>query len=225
MTNRIIQNNNSNNQNSQKNLNGKVINELNYVTANRFYVEIESQITASFTECQGLGFKLKYERYMEGGVNDQQRILLGQTEFSEVTLKRGLSNDLVFLDWISNILNQLVDRPLDQRQLRQQDNLLTLAQTPKQPVDRAKRRNVNILVFNQAGETMQCWTLIGAVPVGWKAPSLQANSNTVAIEELTLAYEGLKVANANFEQEKRNNRGGGASMQKGRDPSGYFSSY
>lgn len=56
-----------------------------------------------------------------------------------------------------------------------------------------KRLNVNILLFNQAGETMQTWTLIGAIPVGWKAPSLQANSNTVAIEELTLAYEGLKV--------------------------------
>ena len=32
-----------------------------------------------------------------------------------------------------------------------------------------------------------------AIPVGWKAPSLQANSTTVAIEELTLAYEGLTI--------------------------------
>jgi phage tail-like protein len=112
-----------------------------------------------------LSVKLKTETYYEGGVNDQQRIFLGQPQFSEVTLKRGMTNDLVFWNWVSQILS-----------------------------GRKERRNVNISVFNQAGETMQCWTLIGAVPVGWKAPSLQADSNTVAIEELTLAYEGLTIA-------------------------------
>jgi len=167
-----------------QNINGKIIRELNYVTSNRFYVEMESQITASFSECQGLGVKIKYERQPEGGVNDQQRILLGQPEFSDVTLKRGVSDDLVFLDWLSKILPGLIDRSLDNRLPRDQ----AINQESK-----VLRRNINILVFNQAGETMQCWTLIGAVPVGWKAPSLQANSNTVAIEELTLAYEGMKV--------------------------------
>ncbi len=126
---------------------------------------MESEIRATFSECSGLSVKLKTETYYEGGVNDQQRIFLGQPQFSEVTLKRGMTNDLVFWNWVSQILS-----------------------------GRKERRNVNISVFNQAGETMQCWTLIGAVPVGWKAPSLQADSNTVAIEELTLAYEGLTIA-------------------------------
>ncbi|MCY7272906.1 MAG: phage tail protein, partial [Phormidesmis sp. CAN_BIN44] len=67
----------------------------------------------------------------------------------------------------------------------------------------------------QAGETTQCWSLIGAVPTGWKAPSLQATATTLAIEELTLAYEGLKI----------NNSGGGGAieLQDGRDTLGYFS--
>jgi phage tail-like protein len=146
--------------------NGNITHQLNYVTANRFYVGLESEISASFSECSGLSVKVKTETYFEGGVNDQQRIFLGQPQFSEVTLKRGITDDFAFWEWISQIL------------------------TP----GKKERRNVNISVFNQAGETMQCWTLIGAVPVGWKAPSLQANSNTVAIEELTLAYEGLKMA-------------------------------
>ena len=137
---------------------------LNYVTANRFYVEMESTITASFSECSGLGVEIEHQPHKEGGVNDQQRILLGQATFSDVTLKRGVTNNLVFWEWIQSILEG----------------------QPNQ------RRSINILVFNQAGETMQCWTLIGAVPVGWKAPSLQADSSTVAIEELSLAYEGLR---------------------------------
>jgi phage tail-like protein len=112
-----------------------------------------------------LGVQVDKETYFEGGVNEQQRIFLKQAKFSDVTLKRGITHDPIFWDWLNKILS---------------------------PGEK-ERRNVNILVFNQSGETMKCWTLIGAVPVGWKAPSLQANSNTAAIEELTLAYEGLQV--------------------------------
>ncbi|HEY9301863.1 MAG TPA: phage tail protein, partial [Phormidium sp.] len=160
--------------NNGQNKNGTSVRELNYVTANRFYVEIQSNITACFTECQGLGVTIKAQKHYEGGVNDQQRIFLGQAEFSDVTLKRGITNDLVFWDWISKILSDVG---------RNQGNNL-----PKK-----ERRNINILVFNPAGETMQCWTLIGAVPVAWKSASLSADSNAVAIEELTLSYESLQV--------------------------------
>jgi phage tail-like protein len=161
---------------------------LNYVTANRFYVEMESTITASFSECSGVGMQIKRETYKEGGVNDQQRVLLGQMEFTDITLKRGISDSLIFWEWINKILGGKSHQ----------------------------RRNVNILLFNQAGETMQCWTLIGAVPVGWKAPAFQADSSTVAIEELTLAYEGLKV-------DKKSKGGGAQELTKGREPTtGYF---
>jgi len=170
---------------------------LNYVTANRFYIEIESELTAAFSECSGLGVKVKKETLFEGGLNDQQRIILGQAEFSDVTLKRGLTNNLLFWDWISKTINLTVNG--------------------SQKSNAVRRRNINILLFNQAGEIMQCWTLIGAVSVGWKAPALQATSNTVAIEELTLAYEGLQVVRS---------AGGGASYLKDqRDQTGSFSSY
>lgn len=159
---------------------------LNYVTANRFYIEMESTITASFSECSGLGVDIEHQPQKEGGVNDQQRILLGQATFSDVTLKRGVTNNLVFWEWIQSILEG----------------------QPNQ------RRNINILVFNQAGETMQCWTLIGAVPVGWKTPSLQADSSTVAIEELSLAYEGLRVS--------QSSGGGSQELTQGRTRTGYF---
>jgi phage tail-like protein len=139
---------------------------LNYVTTNRFYVEIGSNINASFTECLGLGANLDKEVHVEGGVNDQQRIFLGHARFDDVILKRGVTDDTYFWQqWFSKIFG----------------------------TEQVERHNVNILVFNQAGEIMQSWTLIGAIPVGWKAPALQADGNAVAIEELTLAYEGLQI--------------------------------
>jgi len=160
--------------------------ELNYVTADRFYVEMEGTLTAAFSECAGLGVQIQREAFMEGGVNDQQRILVGQPEFSDLTLKRGVTNSLVFWDWLNDILTGKPNR----------------------------RRTINVLLFNQAGETMQCWTVIGAIPIAWQAPPLQADGTTVAIEELTLAYEGLQIS--------QSERGGSQSLEQGRTQTGYF---
>lgn len=128
--------------------NGNVIHELNYVLPNRFYVEIDSELTASFMQCSGLGFTMKKNSYNEGGVNEQERIYLGPVTFSDVTLQRGITDSLVFWDWAWSSID------------------------PARPTT---RRNVNIVVFNPAGDTMQCWTLIGAVVTGFKGPQLMAN--------------------------------------------------
>ncbi len=154
----------------------------NYVTTNRFYVEIGKSVVASFSECSGVNIEVDKEIYHEGGVNEQQRISLGQTRFSDITLKRGTTNDNTFSQW----LGELFER-------------------------RTQRRNVNILTYNQAGEIMKSWCLIGAIPVGWKLPSLEADGNTVAVEELTLAFEGLKIG--------KESAGGDAVS---RDAKGYF---
>ena len=44
-------------------------NQLNFVTTNRFYVEIAGNIAASFSECGGLGIQIKKNVFHEGGVN------------------------------------------------------------------------------------------------------------------------------------------------------------
>lgn len=161
---------------------------VNYVLDNRFYVEMESQITASFSGCQGLSAKITTTASREGGVNDQQRIFLGPASFTEVTLSRGMTDNLLFWNWIQAAFTG----------------------------GRGLRRNINILTFNQAGETMQCWTLIGAIPVSWKAPGLKADGNAVAIEEMAIAFEGLRVTSRAG--------GGGADEQVMRDRLGYFGS-
>lgn len=182
----------------------------NYITTNRFYVEMQEkgQISASFSECSGLKAKMNYETHFEGGVNYQQRIIPGNVEFSEVTLKRGMINDLAFLGWTNRMFTQI--KPQNSRQI---DDY---------------RRNVNILLFNQGGAILQCWTLIGAIPVGWQISPLQAESNAVVIEELTLAYEGLKVdVTLNPQQSTSNPQGGGATIHdQGRqaENKGFFAS-
>ncbi len=41
-------------------------NVLNYVTTNRFYVEMESQLAAAFSECSGLDVQIEKDIYQEG---------------------------------------------------------------------------------------------------------------------------------------------------------------
>lgn len=177
--------------------------ELNYITTNRFYVEMQekSYISASFQECSGIGFSNQADTFYEGGVNNQQRIMLGDTSFTEVTLKRGMCNDVAFLGWACRMLTEL--NPTSDKNVS------------------AYRRNVNILLFNQAGETVQVWTLIGAVPVGWSAPSFSADSSDVAIEELTLAYEGLKVI---VKTKPSGGSSAGATVHSNGRKDGFFSS-
>jgi phage tail-like protein len=163
------------------------LNVLNYVTTNRFYIEMDSDMKAAFSECSGLDVQIEKEVYQEGGVNQQQRIFLKHAKFNDITLKRGITDDPAFWDWINDSLT----------------------------ADNSRRRNINILVFNQAGETMQVWRLIGAVPIGWKTPALKADSTTVALEELVLAYEGLEVKH-------RQPSGGPKIKGVRRENSGYF---
>lgn len=160
---------------------------LNYVAANLFYVELESSLTACFTQCSGLGFTVSPKRFYEGGVNDQERLLIQPPKYTAVKLTRGITNSTIFLEWVSQAYGS----------------------------GKQKRRNINILLFNQAGETMQCWTLIGAFPSGWKGPTLKAKANALAIEELSLLYEGLQFSR---------NSGSGVTLLNGRDSSGFYGS-
>ena len=169
--------------------------QANYVLTNRFYVEMGGVIRAAFSECGGFGVDVKKEAYLEGGVNDQQRAFLGHAEFQDMTLKRGMTNDSTFWEWMLETL---------------QGN----AQGTR------TRRNVNVLMMNQAGETMQLCTLIGAIPISWKAPAFQADSPAVAIEEMTLTYEGINL------QHRLNQTLGASDASTGlaRDDLGFFPS-
>ena len=147
----------------------------NYVPTNRFYVEIDKATVACFSECSGIGVQIKKDTYFEGGVNDQQRIFLGHAEFADVTLKRGITDNPAFFQWLGEVFSEASTK------------------ASKGTTIRSKRRNVNIVLYNQAGDIMLSWTLIGSIPIAWKTSRLQADGNSVAIEELTVAIEGLKI--------------------------------
>jgi phage tail-like protein len=145
-------------------------NVTNYVTGNRFYVEIDGIIAASFYQMTGMGFSLKKTPYAEGGLLCEQRYYLDPVQFKDIKLKRGITNDPDFLKWAFELLGP--------------------TSTP--------RRTVDIIAYNQAGESMQRWTLFGTRVIGWEGPTLKADANVVAFEEITIAYQSLTYAGLSY---------------------------
>ncbi|MCY7323714.1 MAG: phage tail protein [Phormidesmis sp. CAN_BIN36] len=56
----------------------------------------------------------------------------------------------------------------------------------------SSRKAAYVTVYDQAGEMKARWELINAFPTKYEGPKLEAGSNDVANETLTLVHEGIK---------------------------------
>jgi phage tail-like protein len=132
-----------------------------------FLVEIDGITRASFQEASGLDSAIDITEYREGGDNQTSRKLPGKTKFSNITLKRGVTDDRELWDW----------------------HQLWVKGDPK-----AKRINGSIVLLDRQGQEKARWNFVNAWPAKWTGPSLNAKSSDVAIETLELAHEGLERA-------------------------------
>jgi phage tail-like protein len=140
-------------------------------TAFNFSVEIRipdlsmRACNAAFAECDGLETTLEVKTIREGGSNGRQVRMAGALAFGQLTLKRGMTDNLELWDWMAAV----VDSP----RLRADAEVALLA--PDGQTERAR------------------FVLSRCLPVKLKAPPLNAKDGMVAIEELQLAYETLTL--------------------------------
>ncbi len=119
----------------------------------------------SFSECDGLEITAEVKTIREGGNNGRQIRLAGPAGFGQLTLKRGMTANFELWDWMAAF------------------------QTNPQ-----LRADAEVVLFASDGKTVRCsFQLSRCVPVKVKAPALNAKDGVVAIEELQLAYESLKL--------------------------------
>lgn len=128
----------------------------------RFLVEIDGISVAEFSECSGLSFSRDATPLQEGGRADGAVPLPGRISQGNITLKRGLI-DLQLLDWLQASADRTVRPPL---------------------------RNVTLRLANESGEEVNSWQFQRVYPGKWTGPSLQADSNELALEELELVMGG-----------------------------------
>jgi phage tail-like protein len=128
-----------------------------------FLLQIQDASEARFTECVGLGIRIKPIRYRESGSAQIVRALPGPVEYSDVTLRYGLTDSTDLWKW-----------------------MLTAAQ------GKVTRRHVSIIMLDADGtrEAMR-WNLLNAWPCEWRGAPLDALGQEAAIEEMKLAFDSL----------------------------------
>ena len=119
----------------------------------------------AFSDCDGLEMTMDVKTIRQGGDNARQIRLAGPASFGQITLKRGMTEGFDLFNWI----NQTIAEPA--------------LRADVQIVMRATNKDTQTASFH----------LERCLPVKFKAPALNAREGIVAIEELQLAYETLRL--------------------------------
>lgn len=121
-------------------------------------------LRAAFSEVSGLEARLEVIEYRTGSEPLAVRKLPGLKSFTNLTLKRGITGDTAFWDWIRAALDGQVQRV---------DGTIALLDEARNPVLR--------------------WRFRRGWPCRYAGPSLSAGSSEVALETLEIAHEGLEL--------------------------------
>jgi phage tail-like protein len=125
-----------------------------------------------FQECSGLEVEMDIQDYQEGGRNDGIIRRAGRAKYSNIILKRGMffggpggvNRDL--WKWLQEIVAGV--RPI-------------------------ARYDGIIQVMNVGDEVVATWVFDRGLPAKIRGPELNAKTGEIAIEELHIAHEGLRL--------------------------------
>jgi phage tail-like protein len=131
-----------------------------------FHVEIDGITQAQFRECGGLGSESQVVEYKEAakGVTVIRK-QPGAIKWQDITLKRGVTDIMELWNWRKQVEQGKVDE---------------------------SRKNGSIVLYNQANKEIARWNFKEGWPSKLSGPTVKADANDVAIEELTITHEGLE---------------------------------
>jgi phage tail-like protein len=126
-----------------------------------------------FQECTGLQIEVDVQELQEGGRNNGTVRQVGRGKYSPIVLKRGMlfPDEGTVYNELWNWLQGVVDgvRPV------------------------ARYDGVIEMLSNDGGDTVATWTFDRGLPQKIAGPQLNAKTGEVAIEELTILHEGLRL--------------------------------
>lgn len=130
-----------------------------------FHVEIDGISEAGFQECAGLDATTDPVEYREGTDPNHVRHLTGLNKYSPITLKRGITDSASLWTWRKTVINGTT-----------------------------QRKNVSIVLYDEAQQEKLRWNLSKAWPSKWTGPSFNATSDEVAIESIEIVYDEMVKA-------------------------------
>lgn len=129
----------------------------------------------AFQECSGLEVEMDVDEYLEGGRNDGVIKRVGRAKYSPIVLKRGMfygSGNKANRD----LWNWLQDVVSGQRPVARYDGIIE--------------------VMSSGMNVSATWVFDRGLPLKIRGPELNAKTGEVAMEELHIAHEGLRLINS-----------------------------
>ena len=131
-----------------------------------FLVEIDGITQAGFSDCTGFGASNDPIEYREGGMPENTvRKLPGQTKYTNITLKWGLTDSTELYDWYRDVTKGKIER-----------------------------KSGSIILLDLEGQEKIRWNFYEAWPSKWDSVDFSAKGTDVAIETLELVVEKLERA-------------------------------
>jgi phage tail-like protein len=128
-----------------------------------FRIEIDNTAVAGFRECGGLTLNTDPVDYREGtDALLSVRKLTGLRKFTNITLKRGYTQNKELWKWYKNVLNGTPDR-----------------------------RNGSIVLQDEQHNDVLRWNFEAGWVCKWEGPAMNATSNDVAIESIEICHEQI----------------------------------
>ncbi|WP_138760650.1 phage tail protein [Modestobacter altitudinis] len=126
----------------------------------------------AFQECSGLDLEMDIGEYVEGGRNNGVIQRAGRAKVARIVLRRGMFHpaggtvDTALWRWFQDVVDGV--RPL-------------------------RRYDGTVEVLDEDREAVATWTFARGLPVKVIGPQLNARTGEVAVEELQIAHEGLRL--------------------------------
>ncbi len=130
----------------------------------RFKVVIDSIQSAAFSEATIPDSSTDVVDYREGTDAPFQKKLSGLTKFGNITLKKGLTDNLDLYNWRKQIEG-------------------------KGAV--GARKNLSLILIDEEGNDKAQWDIVEAWPTKYDPSDFNAKGNEVLIETLELVHEGV----------------------------------
>jgi len=120
-----------------------------------------------FQEVSGLSVEIETEELREGGENRFVYKLPKRAKYPNLVLKRGLLKGAAIIDWLKSAMN----------------TYFIVVVYDFKPAD------IIITLIDEDGQPAASWNVVQAYPLKWSASEFNANSNTVVVETIELAYQ------------------------------------
>ena len=127
-----------------------------------FFLEIDGEIVAALSQVSGISAETEVIESKQGASKDKAVKLAGETNYSNVVLRRHLTADMTFSDWF--------DKTAD---------------------GTAEKKDASILISDIEGETIARYNFSNAWPCKYDLSSYDAASNEPIIETLELCHERM----------------------------------